>query len=179
MPMLCIPKKNGTLCTIFSLWQQNENTWKDVTPFPDQDMIHHDIVWAKFRSKLDIVGLYRNVKIFWLGSFSRKNKSKEVNLIIYPLSDCQALYIVQVSHYLSTFFISKIIIENKRELTPSGTVKHWGEAGIGQFNMHLPCSCAWDTMISYTALISTPDMVHGKVLANPASNGIKWKCHLE
>ena len=42
-PMLCIPKKNGTLRTIFNLQQQNENTWKDVTPFPDQDAIHHDI----------------------------------------------------------------------------------------------------------------------------------------
>ena len=43
MPMLCIPKKNGILCTIFNLQQQNENTWKDVTPFPDQDAIHHDV----------------------------------------------------------------------------------------------------------------------------------------
>ena len=42
-PMLCIPKKNGTLRTIFDLRQQNKNTWKDVTPFPDQDAIHHDI----------------------------------------------------------------------------------------------------------------------------------------
>ena len=52
-PMLCIPKKNGTLRTIFDLRQQNKNTWKDVTPFPDQDTIHHDIVRATFRSKLD------------------------------------------------------------------------------------------------------------------------------
>ena len=43
-PMLCIPKKNGTLRTVFDLRQQNENTWKDVTPFPDQDAIRHDIV---------------------------------------------------------------------------------------------------------------------------------------
>ena len=42
-PMLCIPKKNGTLRTVFNLRQQNENTWKDVTPFPDQDAICHDI----------------------------------------------------------------------------------------------------------------------------------------
>ena len=34
-PMLCIPKKNSTLRTMFDLRQQNENTWKDVTPFPD------------------------------------------------------------------------------------------------------------------------------------------------
>ena len=42
-PMLCILKKNGTLRTVFDLQQQNENTWKDVTPFPDQDAIRHDI----------------------------------------------------------------------------------------------------------------------------------------
>ena len=53
-PMLCIPKKNGTLRTVFNLRQQNENTWKDVTPFPDQDAIHHDIARATFRSKLDM-----------------------------------------------------------------------------------------------------------------------------
>ena len=41
--MLCIPKKNSTLCTIFNLRQQNDNTWKDVTPFPEQDVIRHDI----------------------------------------------------------------------------------------------------------------------------------------
>ena len=28
-PMLCIPKKNSTLRTIFDLQQQNKNTWKD------------------------------------------------------------------------------------------------------------------------------------------------------
>ena len=27
-PMLCIPKKNSTLRTVFDLQQQNENTWK-------------------------------------------------------------------------------------------------------------------------------------------------------
>ena len=53
-PMLCILKKIGTLRTMFDLQQQNENMWKDVTPFPDQDAIHHDIPRAKFRSKLDM-----------------------------------------------------------------------------------------------------------------------------
>ena len=49
-PMLCIPKKNSTLRTVFDLQQQNENTWKDVTPFPDQDAIHHDIaLWGLFK----------------------------------------------------------------------------------------------------------------------------------
>ena len=63
MPMLCIPKKNGTLWTVFNLQQQNETTWKDVTPFPNQDAIHHDIVWAKFRSKLDMTEAYEQMHI--------------------------------------------------------------------------------------------------------------------
>ena len=62
-PMLCIPKKNSTLRTVFDLRQQNENTWKDVTPFPDQDAIRHDIVGATFRSKLDMTEAYEQTRI--------------------------------------------------------------------------------------------------------------------
>ena len=61
--MLCILKKNGTLRTVFDLRQQNENTWKDVTPFPDQDAICHDIVRATFRSKLDLTEAYEQTCI--------------------------------------------------------------------------------------------------------------------
>ena len=61
--MLCIPKKNGTLRTVFNLQQQNENTWKDVTPFPDQDAIRHDIARAMFRSKLDVTEAYEQTRI--------------------------------------------------------------------------------------------------------------------
>ena len=61
--MLCIPKKNGTLRTIFDLRQQNENTLKDVTPFPDQDAIRHDIAQAMFRSKLDMTEAYEQMRI--------------------------------------------------------------------------------------------------------------------
>ena len=62
-PMLCIPKKNGMLRTIFDLQQQNKNTWKDVTPFPDQDAIRHDIARATFRSKLDMSEAYEQTCI--------------------------------------------------------------------------------------------------------------------
>ena len=62
-PMLCIPKKNGTLRTMFDLQQQNKNTWKDVIPFPDQDARHHDIALAKFRSKLDMTEAYEQMCI--------------------------------------------------------------------------------------------------------------------
>ena len=39
VPMQCIPKKNGKLRTVFDLREQNDNTVKDITPFPDQDNI--------------------------------------------------------------------------------------------------------------------------------------------
>ena len=61
--MLCIPKKNSTLRTVFNLQQQNKNTWKDITPFPDQDTICHDIAWAKVRSKLDMTEAYEQMCI--------------------------------------------------------------------------------------------------------------------
>ena len=48
VPMLCIPKKNSKLRTVFNLREQNDNTVKDVTPFPDQDIIHNDIARAEY-----------------------------------------------------------------------------------------------------------------------------------
>ena len=43
VPMLCILKKNGKSRTVFDLREQNDNTVKDVTWFPDQDIIHNDM----------------------------------------------------------------------------------------------------------------------------------------
>ena len=54
VPLLCIPKKNSKLCTVFNLREQNDNTVKDVTPFPDQDIICNDMARATYRSKLDL-----------------------------------------------------------------------------------------------------------------------------
>ena len=45
------------------LRQQNENTWKDVTPLSDQDAIRHDIARATFRSKLDMTEAYEQTHI--------------------------------------------------------------------------------------------------------------------
>ena len=61
MPMLCILKKNGKLCTVFNLHMQNENTEKGVSPFPDQDTIRHDIAHATYRSKLDMSEAYEQI----------------------------------------------------------------------------------------------------------------------
>ena len=53
----------STLRTVFDLRQQNKNMWKEVTSFPDQDAIHHDIAQAKFRSKLDMTEAYEQMRI--------------------------------------------------------------------------------------------------------------------
>ena len=40
---------------------QNENTEKDVSPFPDQDTIWHDVARAAYRSKLDMSEAYEQI----------------------------------------------------------------------------------------------------------------------
>jgi len=41
--LLCIPKKMGKIHTVMDCRQQNNNTVKDVTLFPDQDQIQMDV----------------------------------------------------------------------------------------------------------------------------------------
>ena len=62
-PMLCIRKKNNALRTVMDGRQRNENTVKDVTPLPDQDVIHLDVARAKIRSKIDLSDAYEQVHI--------------------------------------------------------------------------------------------------------------------
>ena len=63
VPMLCIPKKNGKLRTVFNLQEQNDNTVKDVTLFPDQDIICNDMARVAYRSKLDMSEVYKQIHI--------------------------------------------------------------------------------------------------------------------
>jgi len=43
-PMLCITKKDGKkLCTALDARKRNDNTVKDVTPFPDQEQIRIEV----------------------------------------------------------------------------------------------------------------------------------------
>ena len=63
VPMLCILKKNGKLHTVFDLQEQNDNTVKDMTPFPDQDIIHNDMARAAYHSKLDMSEVYKQICI--------------------------------------------------------------------------------------------------------------------
>ena len=65
-PMLCIPKsaKNpNELRTVFDLQEQNANTHKDLTPMPDQDVIRHAVVKARYRSKCDISNTHELIRV--------------------------------------------------------------------------------------------------------------------
>ena len=42
-PLLCIHKKDSKLKTIVDMQQRNDNTVKDVTPLPDQEVIQKDV----------------------------------------------------------------------------------------------------------------------------------------
>jgi Reverse transcriptase (RNA-dependent DNA polymerase)/RNase H-like domain found in reverse transcriptase len=59
--MLCIPKMNGTVHTIFNLREQNENTVKNITPFSDQDIIRNDIARTTYRTKLNMSEAYEQI----------------------------------------------------------------------------------------------------------------------
>ena len=63
VPMLCIPKKNSKLHTVFDLREQNDNTVKDMTLFPDQDIIRNDMARAACHSKLDMSEAYEQIHI--------------------------------------------------------------------------------------------------------------------
>lgn len=62
-PLLCIPKKTGQLRTVVDCRKRNENTVRDVTPFPDQDQIRMDVARAKVRSKIDLSDAYEQIRI--------------------------------------------------------------------------------------------------------------------
>ena len=63
VPMLCILKKSSKLWTVFNLQEQNNNTVEDVTPFPDQDIIHNDIARTAYQSKLNMSEVYEQICI--------------------------------------------------------------------------------------------------------------------
>jgi hypothetical protein len=62
-PMLCIHKKDKHLRTVVDARQRNDNTVKDVTPLPDQEVIREDVARAKIRSKIDLSDAYEQVRI--------------------------------------------------------------------------------------------------------------------
>jgi hypothetical protein len=58
------PKANGlAIRTVVDKRAVNDNTRKDVTPFPDQSLIRRVFARGKFRSKLDMTDAYEQVRI--------------------------------------------------------------------------------------------------------------------
>jgi hypothetical protein len=48
-PMMCVYKKDGAkLRTVIDRRKRNDNTEKDITPFPDQEQIRHDVARSKY-----------------------------------------------------------------------------------------------------------------------------------
>src|SRR3984957_7382032 len=63
-PMLCVFKKGGAkLCTVIYGRKRNENTKKDMTPFPDQKQIRNDVARGKYRSKINMSNTYEQIHI--------------------------------------------------------------------------------------------------------------------
>jgi hypothetical protein len=63
-PMLCIYKKDGTkLRTIIDGHKRNDNTEKDVMPFPDQEQIRNDVARGKYRSKINMSNAYEQIRV--------------------------------------------------------------------------------------------------------------------
>jgi hypothetical protein len=60
-PLMCVPKKDGRLRTVIDARQQIDNTVKDLTPLPDQEVIHEDVARGRYRSKIDLVDAYEQV----------------------------------------------------------------------------------------------------------------------
>lgn len=62
-PLMCIPKKDGRLRMVIDARQRNDNTVKDLTPLPDQEVIHEDVARGKYRSKIDLADAYEQVRV--------------------------------------------------------------------------------------------------------------------
>lgn len=91
-PMLCIPKKNGTLHTIVDYHQWNANMVKDVTAFPDQDHIRTDVAHHKYWSKVDMSDAYEQIRNelldVWKSAFVNISRTFISNVIVQ--GDCNS-----------------------------------------------------------------------------------------
>jgi Reverse transcriptase (RNA-dependent DNA polymerase) len=91
-PMLCIPKKEGTLRTVIDQWEQNTNTIKDIMPMPDQDNICNSVACTRYQMKVDIADAYEQIHIeptdIWKTSFTTIYGTYASNTIL--MGDCNA-----------------------------------------------------------------------------------------
>jgi hypothetical protein len=74
-PLMCIPKKDRRLRTVIDARQRNDNTVKDVTPLPDQEVIREDVERAPIMSKINLADAYEQVRV----------KPEEVNKTIFAM----------------------------------------------------------------------------------------------
>ena len=91
-PMLVIPKKNGDIRTVVNATERNDNTVKDVTPLPDQDLIRLDVARAKIRSKIDFSDAYEQIRVepddVWKTAFTTVLGTYES--LVMQQGDCNA-----------------------------------------------------------------------------------------
>ena len=77
-PMLCVFKKDGVkLHTVIDGCKHNDNIEKNMTLFPNQEQIHHDVAQAKYWSKIDMSNTYEQIHV------EPKNVWKTVFATIY------------------------------------------------------------------------------------------------
>ena len=60
-PLLCVLKKSGKLRTVVDTRKRNDNTFKDVTPFPNQDQIWMDVAHAKYCMRINMSDTYKQI----------------------------------------------------------------------------------------------------------------------
>ncbi len=91
-PLLCVAKKDGKLRTVVDARQRNDNTVKDVTPLPDQEIIREDVARASIRSKMDLSDAYEQVRVrpedVWKTSFATIAGTYVSNVV--QQGDCNA-----------------------------------------------------------------------------------------
>ena len=62
-PLLCIPKKDGTLRTVVDARQRNANMVLDVTPMPDMRFLMDSLARNKYRSKINMTDAYEQIRV--------------------------------------------------------------------------------------------------------------------
>jgi hypothetical protein len=91
-PLLCIYKKSGKLHTVVDARKRNDNTIKDVTPFPDQDQICQEVARAKYQTKLDMSDAYEQIPVapedVWKTAFATIYGTFVSNVM--QMGDCNA-----------------------------------------------------------------------------------------
>ena len=129
--MMCLPKRDGKLRTVFDCRQRNDNTIYDVSPFPDQEQIRLDVARATYRSKIDLSDVYEQIRIVaddvWKTAFSTVYGTMLSNVM--QQGDCNALSTFQrlmvyifrdhvgkfLHVYLDDVFIFSMSIEDHEE----------------------------------------------------------------